>query len=319
MITKNKTIICSAAMFAAVFLFNTASARNEHHDDGAFSNVVSPEVPRYVDFADQKIDLNRTDMYERLDRELSSMCYTHGNTLLVLKRANRYFPQIVPILKKNGVPEDLAYLACIESTLNPRALSGVKAAGMWQFMESSGRQYGLEVNDYVDERYDVEKATEAACKYLKDAYAKYGNWESAAASYNGGMGRISNELSSQQQSSAYDLYLNDETSRYIYRLISMKLIMEHPDKYGYKLKKKDLYFPIRTTDVVVDTPVDDWVEWVKSYDISYLQLRDFNPWIRAKSLPNKTGKAYVVKIPNQDDLYRTTQQKPVYNKNWTID
>jgi hypothetical protein len=186
-------------------------------------------------------------------------------------------------------------------------------------MEASGRQYGLEVNEYVDERYDVEKATAAACKYLKDAYNRYGNWESAAASYNGGMGRISNELSSQQQSSAYDLYLNDETSRYIYRLISMKLIMEHPDKYGYKLKKKDLYFPIRTTDVVVDTPVDDWVEWVKPYGISYLQLRDFNPWIRAKSLPNKTGKAYVVKIPNQDDLYRSTQQKPVYNHDWTTD
>lgn len=219
-------------------------ADNTPSSSTVFSRVESPDIPSSIKFADKTIDLDRTDMYERLDRELTSMIYTHGNTLLVLKRANRYFPELVPILKKNGVPEDMIYLACIESTLNPRAYSSAKAAGLWQFIPSTAKQYGLEVNEYVDERYHPEKATAAACRYLKSAYSKYGNWESVAASYNGGMGRITKELSAQGVSSAYDLYLVDETARYIYRLLSMKLIMENPAKYGFRLSSDQLYQPI---------------------------------------------------------------------------
>ncbi len=151
-------------------------ADNTPSSSTVFSRVESPDIPSSIKFADKTIDLDRTDMYERLDRELTSMIYTHGNTLLVLKRANRYFPELVPILKKNGVPEDMIYLACIESTLNPRAYSSAKAAGLWQFIPSTAKQYGLEVNEYVDERYHPEKATAAACRYLKSAYSKYGNW-----------------------------------------------------------------------------------------------------------------------------------------------
>lgn len=205
-----------------------------------YSEVVNPRIPTTMKFAGKKIDLDKTDRWERLDRELTAMAYTHGNTLLAIKRANRYFPLLAPILKKNGIPDDMIYLAVIESTLNPRALSGAKAGGLWQFMPTTGKEYGLEVNDYVDERYDPVKATEAACRYLKNSYAKYGNWESVAASYNGGMARITNELAAQQVDTAYDLYLADETMRYMFRLLAMKLILENPRDYGFRLYRPAL-------------------------------------------------------------------------------
>ncbi|MBD5313781.1 MAG: lytic transglycosylase domain-containing protein [Bacteroides sp.] len=270
-------------------------------------------------FAGVKVDLDRTDRWERLDRELTSMAYTHGNTLLALKRANRYFPVLAPILKKNGVPDDMIYLAVIESTLNPRALSPAKAGGLWQFMPSTGKDYGLEVNDYVDERYDPVKATEAACRYLKNAYAKYGNWESVAASYNGGMARISNELDAQQVDTAYDLYLADETMRYMFRLLAMKIIMENPKEFGFHLTSDQLYQPLEYREVTVSTPVEDWPTWAKQQGIDFMTLREHNPWIRAKSLPNKTGKTYTVKIPTKDSLSRSHQKKSVYNRAWVTD
>lgn len=278
--------------------------------------VENPEIPTSVDFAGQKIDFDRVDMYERLDRELTSMAYTHGNTLLLIKRANKYFPLLAPILKKNGVPNDLLYLACVESTLNQRAYSPAKAAGLWQFIPSTARQYGLEVNEWVDERYNIEKETEAACKYLKKAYGMYGNWESAAASYNGGTNRITTELESQLATSAFDLYLVDETSRYMFRILATKLIMENPTKYGFHLKAHQLYQPMDFTTVEVNTPVADWPSWAEDHGITYSQLREANPWIRAKSLPNKTSKTYVVKIPKKDSLFRSKAGIHVYNTNW---
>ena len=310
------TIFGAMSLFPAQIDAQTSASQKTA---SAFSEVLSPSIPHSVTFAGQKINLDRVDMYERLDRELTSMAYTHGNTQLVLKRANKYFPEIIPILRKNGVHEDLIYLACIESYLNPRAVSGAGAGGMWQFMKGTAQQYGLEVNQYVDERFNLEKATEAACKYLRKAYEKYGNWESVAASYNAGMARISKELEAQNQTTAYNLFLNDETSRYIYRMISMKLIMENPKQYGYFLTDDQLYQPVRTKTVTVDYPVADWAEWASKHGISYMQLRDFNPWIRDKSLPNKTGKAYKVKVPELKDLKRSSQQHKTYNSNWTVD
>lgn len=278
--------------------------------------VVNPQVPRKARFAGKDVDLDRIDMFERLDRELTAMSYTHGNTLLTLKRANRYFPVLTEILKANGVPEDLVYLACIESSLNPTAVSPAKAAGLWQFMPATGREYGLEINDYVDERLNIEKSTAAACRYLKSAYNKYGNWESAAASYNGGMGRISNELSSQGVGSAYDLYLTEETSRYMFRLLAMKMILENPDRYGYRLTAEQLYQPMDYEIIEVSEPVDSWVDWAKQHDLSYYQLRQANPWIKAKSLPNSSGKTYSVKVPVKDSLYRSSVKHKVFNPNW---
>lgn len=281
--------------------------------------VASPEVPAKMKFADQTIDFDRADMYERMDRELTSMTYTHGNTLLTIKRANRYFPILAPILEANGVPHDLLYLACVESYLNPRALSGAKAAGIWQFMPTTAKEYGLEVNDYVDERYNIVKETEAACRLLKSAYRKYGNWESAACSYNGGMGRISKELASQLADSAFDLYLVDETSRYMFRILAMKLIMEDPRHYGFAIDADQLYYPIATRTISVSEPVDDWAEWAKNNGSNYAVLRELNPWIRAKSLPNKTGKTYDVLLPADDRaLLRSKTKHSVYNPNWII-
>lgn len=278
--------------------------------------VRNPKVPSEVTFAGQKVDLDRIDMFERLDRELTAMSYTHGNTLLTIKRANRYFPEMAEILKSEGVHPDLLYLACIESTLNPRALSPAKAAGFWQFMPTTAREFGLEVNDSVDERYDVEKSTRAACRYLKNAYSKYGNWESAAASYNGGQGRISSELASQQVDSAYDLWLVDETSRYMFRLLAMKMIMENPAAYGYILSADQLYQPLDYDIIEVKTSVDSWPAWAKQHDTDYMTLRDHNPWIRAKSLTNKSGKTYKVRIPTKESRQRSTLKHKTYNKKW---
>ncbi len=284
-----------------------------------FPNVVNPEIPAKVTFAGNTVSLDRDDMYERLDRELTAMAYTHGNTLLTIKRANRYFPVMAPILKRNGVPLDMLYLACIESTLNPRALSPAGAAGFWQLMPATAKEFGLEVNNFVDERYNLEKATEAACRYLKRAYSRYGNWESVAASYNGGMARISRELQAQGQNTAYNLYLTDETSRYMFRLLAMKLIMTRPADYGFSLKANQLYRAAECTPVKISGPVDDWQQWAIDHGTTYMALRDHNPWIRAKSLPNKTGKTYTVMVSKPGAQMRSRQKPAVYDRNWIKD
>lgn len=269
--------------------------------------TIAPTVPTSVRFADQSVDLNRIDMYERMDRELISFTYGQTNMLLTIKRANRYKSEIAKILKANGVPEDLVYLAAIESHYDNTAVSSAKAAGMWQFMPSTAKEYGLEVNDYVDERLDYEKSTAAACKYFKRAYAKYNCWVTVAAAYNAGMGRISKSLDSQDVEHAFDLYLNKETSRYIFRLLAMKLILEHPSNYGFLVKTEQLYKPLECDSVEVSDSVNDWIVWSKEHNITYSLLREYNPWIRATSLPNASKKTYVVKIPKESSLYRTKQ------------
>lgn len=298
-----------AAFIAAAIFVPTLSGQT-------FSDVVNPDVPTSVTFCGDEVDLDRMDMYERFDRELTQMAYSHGNSLLTLKRANRYFPIMEPILKRNGIPEDMLYMACIESTLNPVAVSGAKAAGLWQFMPSTGKEYGLEVNENVDERFHPEKATEAACRYLRNAYAKYGNWESVAASYNGGMGRVSRELGSQMEESAYDLFLNSETSRYMFRLLAMKAFMENPGALGYRLRADQLYQPYEYDIIEVSGPVEDWQVWAKDQGINYMILREHNPWIRSKTLPNKTGKTYQIKIPKEKSMNRSSAKNHVYRKQW---
>ncbi|MBD5243467.1 MAG: lytic transglycosylase domain-containing protein [Barnesiella sp.] len=309
-----RILLLTTALGVSGLTFSPATFAREH--TGSFSTVVNPKIPSQMTFCGDRVDLDRMDMFERFDRELTQMCYSHGNTLLTIKRANRYFPILAPILKAKGVPEDMLYMACIESTLNPTAVSGAKAAGLWQFMPATAKEYGLEVNDYVDERFHPEKSTEAACRYLLSALAKYGNWESVAASYNGGMGRVSRELSAQQAESAYDLWLNSETSRYMFRLLAMKAIMEHPAHFGYILEADQLYRPVEYTEVTVSDPVEDWAQWAVDHGTTYMTLRDHNPWIRAKSLPNKTGKSYIVKIPTEESMKRSTAPQHIYNKQW---
>lgn len=305
-------LILIAAMGAA-----PAAHAQQPTSSRVFSRVTNPDVPASMTLCGKAVDLDRADMYERLDRELTSMAYTHGATLLTIKRANKLFPVLAPILKANGVPLDILYLACVESSLNPRAISGAKAGGLWQFMPATAKQYGLEVSDEVDERFNIEKSTAAACRYLKKALAKYGgDWSAVLASYNGGMGRISTELEKQQADTAFDLFLTDETSRYMFRVMAMKQIMENPKAYGFDLTKDQLYFPLEFKEVKVSGPVEDWAQWAKDNGISYRQLREDNPWIRARKLTNKAGKTYTVKVAKASSTSRKKQNKPVYNSNW---
>ena len=284
----------------------------------SFATVINPQIPQKLTFAGQEYDFNRTDMYERLDRELTSVVYTHGNTLLMIKRANKYFPLMAPILEKNGIPLDFLYLACVESSLNPRALSPAKAAGFWQFMPVTARQYGLEVNDNVDERYNLEKSTDAACRFLKDAYKRYGSWESVAASYNAGMGRISGELNRQGQGSSFDLHLNDETSRYVFRIFALKLILENPRKYGYFLKPEQLYYPTPTREIDVKSTITDLPSWALKNGTSFQWVKELNPWLRSRALPNRAARTYKIKVPADSTALsrQTTTKQPIYNRNF---
>lgn len=284
----------------------------------SFVDVINPAIPYKAVLAGEKVDLDRIDMYERLDRELTNIVYGHSSTMLILKRANRYFPVLAPILEKNGVPIDFIYLAAIESSLNVRAYSRANAAGLWQFLAATGKQYGLEVNDEVDERYHPEKSTEAACKYLKAGYKKYGHWATVAASYNAGMGRISGALEKQLVDNSYDLYLNEETSRYVFRFLAMKMVLENPKSYGFNLTSSQLYQPIACKEETVSGSVQSWSEWAKARGISYAQLREMNPWIRSTSLTNKAKKSYKVKIPLSNELYRSKRKNTVWNKNWVV-
>lgn len=319
--TQLNAILSSAIVVAASLLCYPVSSEalpNKHaaiHDSG-FAPVFSPKIPAHMTFCSKKVDLDRNDMYERFDRELTSLIYSHGTTMLMLKRANKVFPVVAPILKANGIPADVIYLACAESSLNPRAYSPAKAAGLWQFIASTGKEYGLEINDEIDERYNIEKATKAACRYLKKAYEKYGDWPTVMASYNAGMARISNELDKQISDNSFDLYLNDETSRYVFRIMAIKALLENPGDFGYRLEADQLYRNADYRIVEVSGSVDDWAAWAKEQGISYAQLKEENPWIRSRALTNKTGKTYKVKIPKSDSLYRSKQSGSVYNKAW---
>lgn len=307
-----RNIILSVA--AAMLSVASLSAQRS---PAVFSDVYSPEVPASVTVCGEKISLDPVDRYERFDRELASIVYTHGTTMLIIKRANKYFPEMSRILRENGVPQDLLYLACVESSLNPRAYSPAKAAGFWQFMATTAKEYGLEVNDEVDERYNIEKATAAAARYLKKAYAKYGNWPSVMAAYNGGMTRITNELDRQNADNSLDLYLVEETTRYPYRIMAMKTVMENAPRYGFHLRDDQLYQPRRYKTVEVSGPVADWAAWARKQGINYSILREENPWIRSKSLTNKTGKTYKVRIPLAESLSRSTAGTKTFNPAWT--
>ncbi|MBQ8046148.1 MAG: lytic transglycosylase domain-containing protein, partial [Bacteroidales bacterium] len=209
--------------------------------------------------------------------------------------------------------------AVIESSLNPRAQSPAKAVGLWQIMPSTVKEYGLEVNDNVDERYNIVKSTRVTCEYLKKAYDKYGSWLTAAASYNAGQSRISNELKRQLQNHAFDLWLNDETSRYMFRLMAIKMIMENPVSYGFAIRTSQLYPPMRCKEIEVNNSISDLSHFAKDNNISYSQLKDFNMWLRSNKLPVQEGKSYTILIPYIEDLYYSTNLKEVFDKRWVID
>ena len=281
------------------------------------SMTASIEIPEKMVFAGENYTFDRYDMHERLDRELNSFTYFHSTTLLLFKRANRIFPIIEPILKQYGIPDDIKYLAVIESSLDPRAVSPARAAGLWQFMPATATQFGLEVSDEVDERYHIEKSTIAACRYLKDAYNKYGSWSAAALSYNGGQGRITRELQNQQSNEALDLWLVDETTRYFYRMLAIKLVFENPPQYGFIIRPHHLYKPITFKDVTVSSSIPDLVTFAKQNGLTYAQLKDFNSWLRSTKLTVKPSKSYTLNLPTRESLYYNKNDRlNIHDKRW---
>jgi hypothetical protein len=237
---------------------------------------------------------------DALDRELLVNTYWHNNTVLSFKRAYRWFPVIEPILQENGIPEDFKYLAVIESGLT-NAVSPSDAVGFWQFLKGTAKDYGLEVDKDVDERYHVEKSTLAACKYLRDSYTRFGNWTLVAAAYNAGNSRIKELMEWQKADSYYDLLLSEETGRYVYRILALKSIYENPTDYGFFLREKDFYPPIPVKTVVVDKDIKSLVDFALQHNISYKVLKLFNPWLRERSLKVSKGKTYTISIP--EDIY----------------
>lgn len=301
-------------------LFGSSEIINQHSVQSEVPYCVTPpSIPQEVSFDGEKIDLRRYDRRERIDRELMSFTYLHSTTMLLIKRANRYFPIVEPILKAYNIPDDLKYLMVIESNLNVAAYSPAGAAGLWQFMPTTGREFGLEVNENIDERYHIEKATEAACRYLKQSYAKYGDWITVAASYNAGQGRISTQLEKQLVNHAMDLWLVEETSRYMFRLLAIKEIFNSPKRYGFLLKNEHLYPPIPYEEVEISTSITDLRHYANQKGITYAQLKDANPWLRGHSLQNKTGKKYILKIPTHQGMNYDPQKTIAHNKQWVID
>lgn len=252
--------------------------------------------PSQVDFAGEKTPLQISDVRERFDRELLVNANLHSSTILILKRANRAFPIIEPILKQYGVPDDFKYLAVIESALI-NAVSPSGAKGVWQFMPETAKEKGMEVNEGVDERYHLIKSTEAACKYLLAAKQKFGNWTLAAASYNGGMTGVNNKIAEQKVTDYYDLLLTDETSRYVFRILALKEIMKNPSLYGFQLSNNELYEIIPTKKIEIDSSIVDLADFAKTQGINYKILKIHNPWLRDKKLSNPSKKKYEIEIP----------------------
>ena len=283
------------------------------------ANYSTHEVPSSVTFCGKSIDLTRYDRYERMDRELLAFTYMHSTSIQMIKKANRYFPIVEPILKANGIPDDFKYLMVIESNLNPNARSGAGAAGLWQFMQTTGREYGLEVNKNIDERYHVEKATEAACKYLKDAYDKYKDWIAVAASYNAGQARISTQFEKQQVDDMLDLYLVEETARYVYRIIAAKIMFSNPSAFGFRLRTKDLYMPIPYKEVTVNTGILNLAEWAKKQGITYALLKNMNPWLRDNFLQNVSKRTYTLKIPTAEGMKHDPKKVKAHDKRWVVE
>ena len=279
----------------------------------------SPQVPESVMFCGKKIDLTRFDRHERMDRELLAFTYMHSTSIQTIKRANRYFPIVEPILKEYGIPDDFKYLMAIESNCSPLARSHVGASGLWQFMQTTGKEYGLEVNKNIDERYHVEKSTVAACKYIKAAYKKYNDWIAVAAAYNGGQARIIGQMQKQQTDDTLDLYLVEETARYVYRIIAAKIMFSNPSAFGFRLKASDLYMQVPYKEVTVTTGIADLAAWAKEQGTTYALLKNLNPWLRDNFLQNVSGRTYVLKIPVQEKMhYHNTSIVP-HDKRWVVE
>lgn len=262
-------------------------------------------IPKDLNFAGEMVPQDDPEIMERVDREFLVNTYWQSNALLLIKRANQYFPIIEPILKENGIPDDFKYLAVAESGLQ-NVVSHAGATGFWQIMKATGREYGLEVNSNVDERYHLEKSTQVACNYLNKWKKRYGNWTLTASSYNAGAGAISKYLRVQKVDNYYDLLLGQETGRYLFRIMAIKEILSNPSKYGFDVEEKDLYQAAPTYTVEVNTPIANFADYAISKGINYKILKRHNPWLREPHLNNKSGKKYSIELPDRG-YYRNSQ------------
>lgn len=290
-------LLCCLCVWLITQNISRAKSENEQPRTNYYVNVLAtPPLPETLTFCGEKVPLDDYTVREGLDRELTAICYQHSTTLLCLKRSARYFPIIEKILKEEGVPEDIKYLCVTESSLS-NAISSAKAVGFWQFIEATAKQYGLTVTEEVDERYHVEKATRAACKYLKNGKQQLGTWSLAAAGYNMGSGGVSKSMSNQSQSQYWDIYFNPETARYVYRILAYKLIFENPTLYNVRLNECDKYKPIPCKDIEVTCSVSNWYTFCQENGMTYKELKTFNPWIRSSKLTVPAGKTYIIKKP----------------------
>lgn len=256
-----------------------------------------PDMPDEMTFCDQKIDLTVFDAKERLDKELLTNTFYHSNTYQYFKRAHRYFGQLERILEEENMPADLKYLSLIESGLT-QAISPSGAKGFWQFMPAAAKEYGLTVNREIDERYNIEKSTRAACAYLKNAYAKFNDWPLTAAAYNRGVGGITSDMESQQVDNYMDIHLNRETGRYFFRMLALKLIFESPEAYGFHPEDMYLYEPRKTRKITVDKSIPDLVQWSLDQGATFRELKLLNPWILGNRL-TVSNKSFIIELPEK--------------------
>ena len=277
-----------------------------------YYKIVSLQLPDTLTFAGEQVPLEMFYVRESLDRELSVNTYWHSSTLTLIKRSHRWFPMIDSVLQTNGIPADFRYLAVIESGL-ANVISPANAVGFWQFLKGTAKDYGLEVSKDVDERYNRVKSTQAACDYFLESYKKFGNWALVAAAYNAGRSGINKQMEKQKVSSYYDMLLSDETGRYVYRILAIKLIFESPESYGFYIDENEVYLPIPTHAVYVNDEVKSWADFAKKHGLSYKLLKYFNPWLRQASLRNRQKKTYIIQIPNPP--YDLTHEEIVLKKN----
>lgn len=290
-------IVIVVKIVVIILALSSLKSDDQPNSEVTESKFTVVKIPDKVSFAGEEMPLDQFDVREALDRELLSNSYFHSQTIRFIKLAPRYLPVIERILKEKGVPDDFKYLALAESGLNPRAVSPAGAVGFWQFLDTTAKEYGLEVNNEVDERYHVEKSTYAFCIYLRESYNKYGSWTLAAASFNGGMARVQRQMARQKMYNYYDLLFADETQRYVFRIAALKLILENPKQYNFVVDEEDKYPVIKTREVEINGPINDFADFAITNGINYKLLKDFNPWLRDDKLTNAAGKKYKVKIP----------------------
>lgn len=300
-----KYLLIGSVPVILLILFNFSTTTDNINRWKEFTDnyrIYALDIPQKATFANEELPLSILDVRERLDRELLVNTYWQSQTLFLIKRKERWFPVIEPILKAQNIPDDFKYLALAESGLT-NVVSPSGAAGFWQFLETTGTQYGLEINSEVDERYHLEKATIAACAYLKEAYSIFNNWSLVAASYNMGIDGIRKQMENQGASDYYDLLLVEETSRYVFRIVALKEICSNPLNYGFHLRKRDLYPPYTYKMIAVDSSITDLADFALSQGINYKELKLLNPWLRTPTLTNKSKKKYDIKIFTGPESY----------------